>query len=81
MHPCHSQQIIALPCDDKYFSLLTVFFSHKAKVINNIYALLLRKGNCEVILSLVMIADLVHSNLLHLLINLECYKTLGVLTL
>lgn len=72
---------IRRPCDEKYFALLTVFFSHKVKVINSISALLLRKGSSEVVISLARIANLVHSNLLQLLINLERYKTMGSLTL
>lgn len=72
---------IRRPRNEKYFALLTVLFSHKIKVINSISALLLRKGSSEIIISLARIADLVHSNLLQLLINLECYKTMGSLAL
>jgi len=69
------------PCDEKYFALLTVFFSYKVKVINSISALLLRKRSSEIIISLARIANLVHGNLLKLLVNLECYKTMGSLAL
>ncbi|CAA6654922.1 unnamed protein product [Spirodela intermedia] len=75
------QRMKQLPCNEKDLALLAVLFSNKVIVINGISALICRKTTSEIVVAKSGLPKLLHSNLLHLLINLENNKTICPLCL